>query len=255
MIDLQITDQIATITLSRADKYNAFTEPMAMQMQEALDKCKEPDVRCIVIRGAGKAFCAGQDLEEATAPDAKPIDAIVEDHYNPIVLRLREIEKPVVAAVHGIAAGAGANLALACDIVIASESASFLQAFSKIGLVPDTGGTWILPRLVGYAKATALMMLAERVSATDAEKMGMIYKAVPDADFEATVQKLTHDLAHMPTRGLGLTKRALNRSEDNSLENQLGIEKQLQAIAFGTRDSQEGIIAFKQKRKAIFTGE
>src|SRR6478672_6874569 len=175
----EIKDSIGFITLNRPDKLNSFNREMALLMQEKLDACKSKEVRCVYITGAGKGFSAGQDLSEVSAPDAPGFDKILSEHYNPIVTRVRQLEKPVVAAVNGVAAGAGANIALCCDIVIASQSASFLQAFSKIGLIPDSGGTYILPRLIGWQKASALMMLGDKLPAADAERMGMIYKVFP----------------------------------------------------------------------------
>lgn len=247
---------VAKITLNRPDKYNSFIREMALGLQHYLKECKtNAEVRAICITGSGKAFCAGQDLQEAIDPDSPDITTIVSEHYNPIVEYIREIEKPVIAAVNGVAAGAGANLALACDIVIAAESAYFLQAFSKIGLIPDTGGTFFLPRLIGLPRASALMMLGEKVSAKEAVSMGMIYKAVPDAEFENTAMNIAIQLAKMPTRGLGLTKRALNYSLSNELTTQLGIEEQLQTTASNTADYKEGVQAFLDKRKPEFKGE
>ena len=207
-----------------------------------------------MLTGYGKAFCAGQDLAEATDPNGPALQSIVGEHYNPIILKIRNLEKPVIAAVNGVAAGAGANIALACDIVFAAESASFIQAFSKIGLIPDSGGTFMLPRLVGMQKATALMMTAEKVMAADAEKMNMIYKAIPDADLMSQVEQFATQLAQMPTKGLGLTKRALNLSVTNNLEEQLAVEEELQTIAGNSYDFNEGTAAFLEKRKPVFRG-
>jgi 2-(1,2-epoxy-1,2-dihydrophenyl)acetyl-CoA isomerase len=247
---------VGIITLNRPDVLNSFNKAMAMAMQEKLDDCAEDDeVRCILIQASGRAFCAGQDLQEAISSDGPTLRSIVKDHYNPIIIKIRGIEKPVVAAVNGVAAGAGANIALACDITIATESASFIQAFSKIGLIPDSGGTFTLPRLVGMQRATALMMLGDKVSATEAESMGMIYKAVADADFAATVEQLTTKLAAMPTYGLGLTKRALNLSLSNELGQQLDVEEELQNKAGQSHDYKEGVNAFLEKRKPNFTGK
>jgi len=247
---------IATATLNRPEKFNSIIREIALAMQNFLKECEaDPEVRCIVITGNGKAFCAGQDLKEATDPEGFPIEQIVDQHYNPIIKKIREIEKPVVAAVNGVAAGAGANLALACDIVIAKESAYFLQAFSKIGLIPDSGGTYTLPRLVGLARATALMFLGEKVYAKEAVEMGMIYKTVADDQFEEEVQKLASKLASLPTRALGLTKLALNKSLSNDLSTQLMVEEQLQANASHTADYAEGVASFLEKRKPVFKGE
>jgi len=253
---LNIENNIGFITLNRADKYNAVNQDLALTLQEALKVCRDDEtVRAIYLTGVGKAFCAGQDLEEIIDPDGPDITKIVGDHFNPIVKLIREIEKPIVAAVNGIAAGAGANLALCCDIVVATESSYFLQAFSKIGLIPDSGGTYFLPRLIGFQKASALMMLAEKVPAAEAERMGMIYKFFSDADFEKEAKAIVEKLVKLPTRGLGLTKRALNYSLHNDLDTQLGIEEQLQTTAGNTEDYQEGVAAFVEKRKPTFTGK
>ncbi len=227
-----------------------------MALQQALDDCaSNPEVRAIVITGEGKAFCAGQDLAEATDPNGPALQSIVKEHYNPIILKIRSIEKPVIAAVNGVAAGAGANIALACDITIAKESASFIQAFSKIGLIPDSGGTFFLPRIIGSQKAMALMMSADKVTAKEAEQMNMIYKSVPDEAFEGEVASFASKLAKMPTRGLGLTKKAVNQSLFNSLEDQLNVEEALQTEAGQTHDFNEGVAAFLEKRKPEFKGE
>lgn len=254
-IDFKIDGGIASLTLNRPEVFNSFNKEMAMEVQEALDQCySDSTIRCLVLRGAGKAFCAGQDLKEVTDPNGPPLTSIVRDHYNPIIERIRKLNKPVVAAVNGVAAGAGANIALACDIVVACESASFLQAFSKIGLIPDSGGTFFLPRLIGWQKASALMMLGEKIPAADAEKLGMIYKAVPDADFDGEVEKIASKLAGMATKGLAYTKVALNQSMHNSLSAQLSLEEQLQTKAGSTNDYKEGVEAFLEKRKPEFTG-
>ena len=254
-IDYNKENGIARITLLRSDKYNAFIKDMALAFQEFLDDAEADEaVRVILITGSGKAFSAGQDLQEAIDDNGLDLPTIVHDHYNPIISRLREIEKPIVAAVNGVAAGAGANIALACDIVVATESASFIQAFSKIGLIPDSGGTYSLPRLIGWQKASALMMLGDKVSAAEAERLGMIYKYFPDETFSEEVEKLVQKIAGMPTTGLGLTKRALNQSLTNDLNTQLGIEEHLQAAAGNTEDYQEGVNAFIEKRKPNFTG-
>jgi len=247
---------VAILKFNRPEVFNSFNQKMAFAFQKALDDCeKDEAVRCIVITGEGKAFCAGQDLAEATDPNGPELKSIVQEHYNPIIVRLRNIEKPIIAAVNGVAAGAGANIALACDIVLAKESASFIQAFSKIGLIPDSGGTFILPRLVGLQKASALMMTGEKVMAIEAAAMNMIHKAIPDEDFELKVKELSENLAQMPTLGLGLTKRALNQSLTNNLADQLEVEGKLQTEAGQSYDFKEGTAAFIEKRKPAFKGK
>jgi 2-(1,2-epoxy-1,2-dihydrophenyl)acetyl-CoA isomerase len=246
---------VTTIRLNRTDRYNSFNREMAIGLQQLLDQCAENGTRCLVLTGEGKAFCAGQDLNEVTDPNGPALQRIVAEHYNPIITRLRDLELPIIAAVNGAAAGAGANIALACDIVIAKESSYFLQAFSHIGLIPDSGGTYHLPRLIGFQRASALMMLGEKVPAKDAEAMGMIYKAVPDADWDEYVVKLSQRLAAMPTRGLALTKRALNATFENNLADQLDMEEKIQTTAGKTADYHEGVSAFLEKRKANFTGK
>ena len=256
MIKYELIDGVGKITLNRAEKYHSFVREMALQLQDVLDICKEDEnVRAILITAEGKAFCAGQDLGEATDPNGPELTQIVQEHYNPIIRKIRYIEKPVVAAVNGVAAGAGASIAICCDIVVATESASFIQAFSKIGLIPDSAGTFFLPRLVGMQKATALMMTAESVSAKDAEEMGMIYKVFPDDKFVEESWKLVSKLDKMPTKGLGLTKQLLNASYSNNLEQQLDMEDKYQTIAGNSCDFKEGVNAFLEKRKANFKGE
>ncbi|MEM1322491.1 MAG: enoyl-CoA hydratase-related protein [Bacteroidota bacterium] len=246
---------LARITLNRPKVYNSFNREMALAFLDRLQECADnEDIRAVYLTGAGKAFCAGQDLQEAIDPEGPGITTIVQEHYNPIVRRICELEKPVIAAINGVAAGAGANIALACDVTIATESASFIQAFSKIGLIPDSGGTYFLQRLIGRPKAMALAMLGDKVSATEAERIGMIYKVVADKEFETTALGIARKLATMPTRGLGLTKRALNLGLDNDLKTQLDIEEQLQTIAAQTEDYREGVQAFLEKRKPTFQG-
>lgn len=250
------SNNVCEIKLNRPEVFNSFNKSMALALQKALDECeKNDDVRAIVITGEGKAFCAGQDLAEATDPNGPELKMIVKEHYNPIIERIRNIEKPIIAAVNGVAAGAGANIALACDITIAKKSASFIQAFSKIGLIPDSGGTFFLPRIIGYQKALALMMTGDKISAEQAEKMNMIYQAVEDEAFESVVIAFAEKLATMPTRGLGLTKRAVNQSFSNSLSEQLSVEEELQTEAGKTDDFNEGVTAFMEKRKPVFTGK
>lgn len=253
---LEIKNAVAVITLNRPASFNAFNREMALLFQEHLDKCAADNtIRCIYLTGNGKAFCAGQDLAELSGDDPMPIEKILGEHYNPIVTRLRNIEKPVVCAVNGVAAGAGANIALACDVVVATASASFIQAFSKIGLIPDSGGTFILPRLIGFQKASAMMMLADKVSAADAEKMGMIYKCFSDEFFEDESMNIAITLSNMPTKGLALTKKALNSSFNNTFEQQLQVEDAFQYTAAQTQDYKEGVAAFLEKRKPVFKGE
>jgi len=256
MIQFEIVTGVGKITLNRPEKYHSFVREMALKLQETLDKCNDnKEVRSILITATGKAFCAGQDLGEATDPNGPNLAQIVQEHYNPIINKIRNMEKPVIAAINGVAAGAGASIALCCDIVVACESASFIQAFSKIGLIPDSGGTFFLPRLIGIQKAAGLMMTAEPVSAKDAESMGMIYKVFSDDSFEEESWKLASKLAEMPTKGLGLTKRLLNASYSNNLEQQLDMEDKCQTIAGNSADFKEGVQAFFDKRKPNFKGE
>ena len=246
---------IRTLTLNRPEVFNSFNLDLGRAFQEALDvAASDAAVRCVVVTGAGKAFCAGQDLKEVTAPDAPDFYTVVEETYNASIRRIRAMEKPVIAAVNGVAAGAGANIALACDLVVARESAAFIQAFSKIGLIPDSGGTWMLPRLVGMQRAAALAFLGDRVSASEAASLGMIYRAVADEVFEAEVDALAVRLAALPTRALGLTKRAFNAGWDQSLSDHLTTERDLQIAAAATADYAEGVAAFLEKRPAHFTG-
>ena len=251
----EIKSSVGIITLNRPDKLNSFNREMAILLQEKLDECKSKTVRCVYITGTGKAFSAGQDLEEAVDPKGPGMNRILSEHYNPIVMRIRELEKPVVAAVNGVAAGAGANLAICCDIVVASSSASFIQAFSKIGLVPDTGGSFFLPRLIGWQKAMALMMLGEKVPATEAERIGMIYKVFPDETFAENSMSIASHLAQMPTRALFFIKKELQWSSTHTIYEQLQNEDKLQQRAAATEDFKEGVNAFLEKRIPKFTGE
>jgi 2-(1,2-epoxy-1,2-dihydrophenyl)acetyl-CoA isomerase len=252
----EIKNAVAYITLNRPEKFNSFNREMALLMQSKLDEAASlHEVRAVYITGAGKAFCAGQDISELVGDDKIEIKQILSEHYNPIVKRIRNMPKPVVAAINGVAAGAGANMALCCDVVVATASASFIQAFSKIGLIPDSGGTFTLPRLIGWQKASALMMTGDKVSATDAEKMGMIFKVFADESFEDESKKIAQTLSQMPTKGLAYTKHALNQSFHNSWEDQLSFEDQFQQKAAKTDDYNEGINAFLEKRTPEFKGK
>lgn len=253
---LHIENNIAFITLNRPDKLNSFNREMALQLQSVLDDCeKNESIRALYITGNGKGFCAGQDLAEVVDPNGPGMQRILSEHYNPIVTRMRKIPKPIVVAVNGVAAGAGANIAFAGDIVIAIESASFIQAFSKIGLIPDSGGTFTLPRLIGFQRASALMMLGDKVSATEALQMGMIYKIFDASSFEIETKKIALQLAQMPTKALGFIKEALNNAATNNLEQQLDLEDQLQQKAAATNDFKEGVNAFLEKRNPVYQGK
>ena len=254
---LKIENNVAYITLNRPEVFNSFNREMALSLQSTLDDCeKNTEVRAIVLTGNGKAFCAGQDLKEVTTLEINPgFKKILEEHYNPIILRIRSIEKPIIAAVNGVAAGAGANIALACDVVMAHEKVSFIQAFSLIGLIPDSAGTFFLPRLIGFQKASALSMLGDKISAEEAERIGMIYKYVSLEEFEETIQKLASKMAKMPTKALGLIKQTLNQSLTNDLNSQLALESKNQIEAAQTEDYAEGVAAFIEKRKPNFKGK
>ncbi|PHN04477.1 enoyl-CoA hydratase-related protein [Flavilitoribacter nigricans] len=256
-VSLTKTQHLAEIALDRPEKYNCFNRQMALELQTALDDCQEDEeVRAVYLTGTGKAFCSGQDLQEVTAEDAPSFSTILSEHFNPIIIRLRELEKPVVCAVNGVAAGAGANIALACDLTVAAESSSFIQAFCKIGLIPDSGGTFFLPRLVGWQRAAGMMLLGDPLPAKEAERIGMIYATYPDDSFAEESKALAQRLAAMPTKALAMTKRALNYSMfNNELEKQLAIEEQLQSTAGLTEDYQEGVRAFLEKRKPVFKGK
>jgi 2-(1,2-epoxy-1,2-dihydrophenyl)acetyl-CoA isomerase len=251
-------DGVATLTLNRPDKLNAFTVELHRALAASLDAiAADATIRAVLLTGAGRGFCAGQDLAERAATmasGAPPGPSALETWYNPLIRRLRRLEKPVVCAVNGVAAGAGANVALACDIVLASRSASFIQSFARIGLVPDAGGSYVLPRLVGIARASALAMLGDKLSATQAAEWGLIWRVVEDAALMGEATALARHLAQQPTRALALIKQALNASPGNTLDQQLDLERDLQKEAAATEDFREGMAAFLEKRSAKFVG-
>lgn len=252
----QQNENVLIITLNRPDKFNSFNREMALLLISELEKAEnDKTIRCIVITGNGKAFCAGQDLSEAIDPNGPGIEKIVAEHYNPIILKIRSIEKPIIAAVNGVAAGAGANIALACDIVFAAKSASFIQAFSKIGLIPDSGGTFTLPRLIGFNMASALMITGDKATAEEAMQYGMVYKIFDLANLLEQTLVNAQAISKMPTKAIGLTKRLLNQSYNNTLEQQLNLEKEMQIKAANSTDYKEGVNAFLEKRSANFKGE
>jgi len=256
---LQSTGGIARVTLNRPDRLNSFTAKMHEELRDALAKVRaDTSARALLLTGAGRGFCAGQDLSDrAVAPGDAPVDlgASIEANYRPLVLALQSFPMPVVCAVNGVAAGAGANIALACDLVVAAKSASFIQAFCKIGLIPDSGGTYFLPRLIGTARAMGLALLGDKLSAQQAADWGLIWKCVEDADFAPTVDALLVQLAQAPTRGLVATRRALHASSRATLEAQLDLERDLQRELGRSADYREGVAAFLAKRAPQFTGK
>lgn len=250
---------VVRIVLNRPDKLNSFNEDLHRELLAAVRAAEaDASVRCLVLTGAGRGFCAGQDLgaRKTDDPDQKfNLGESLEKFYNPLIRTLRSLRMPVICAVNGVAAGAGANLALAADIVVAARSARFIQAFSRIGLIPDAGGTWVLPRLVGQARATALAMLAEPISAEQAEQWGMIWRVVDDEELEEHVWAMAENLATRPTRALALIKQAFLNSSSNTLEQQLEVERDLQSQAGETSDFREGVNAFMEKREPRFNGD
>ena len=255
-IRTDVADGVATITLDRPDALNALTIPMKVELLSAFKAAgRDRAVRAIVLTGAGRAFCAGQDLKERLAPDAPPLAEELRERYNPIIRAMRELDQPIVGAINGVAAGAGASLAFACDLRVAADTASFALAFGRIGLVPDSGATWFLPRLVGPAKAAELALLTEPLSAVDAERFGLVARVVPVADVVAEAQAIATRLAGLAPRALALTKHALDRAWSRDLSTALDDEAYLQGLAGATADHAEGIAAFVGKRPPRFTGE
>lgn len=257
-IQIEREGAVLVLTLNRPDVLNSFNRAMAIELREAVTAAGDDrSVRSIFLTGAGRAFCAGQDLGDATTDPGVELDLgeIVRESFNPIIRALRKIEKPVVCAVNGVAAGAGANVALACDVVYASSEASFIQSFSKIGLIPDSGGTFFLPRIAGFGRASAMMMLGSRISAQMAAEWGMVFQVVAPEELRETAMLAAKTLSEMPTRGLGLTKKALNNSYGRAFDDQLVYEEELQREAGRTKDFKEGVAAFLEKRKPTFTGE
>ena len=258
-IEYSVQENTAVVKFNRPDVLNSFNRVMSKEVRTALESAgDDKNIRAIFITGNGKGFCAGQDLVEAVPPDGStPPDLgdIVKENYNPIILLMRNIDKPVVTAVNGVAAGAGANIALAGDVIVASEKASFIQAFTKIGVVPDSGGTYFLPRLVGMHRASFLTMMADKLTADEAYNIGLVYKIFPLESFYDDALQAAHYLSQQPTKALAMTKKMLNESYQNNLEQQLALEAEMQSIAGKTYDYNEGVKAFQEKRKAEFKGE
>jgi 2-(1,2-epoxy-1,2-dihydrophenyl)acetyl-CoA isomerase len=259
LILTETKNQILTITLNRPEKYNSFTEPMALEMQNALKEAESDGIRSVILKANGKAFSGGQDLPEVVDRSDNEEDYVLSDtvrtSYNPIIRTIRKLPKPVICAIQGTAAGAGANIAFSCDIVVASKNAVFIQAFSKIGLIPDSGGTFLLPRLIGIARTNVLYLLDEKISADKAVEIGLIYKAVESDQLESEVESIAQKLASMPTKAFGLYKDAINQTFENDLDQQLSLEADLQSEAGKSKDYQEGVQAFLEKRKPNFEGK
>jgi 2-(1,2-epoxy-1,2-dihydrophenyl)acetyl-CoA isomerase len=252
----EVTDRVATITLDRPDALNSLTVPLKRELLRAFQlAARDPDVRVVVLAGSGRAFCAGQDLRERLEPDAAPLAVEVRERYIPLILAIRRLEKPVIGAINGVAAGAGASLAFACDIRLAADNASFILAFGRVGLVPDSGATWLLPRLIGAAKATELALTTEPLSAAEAERFGLVSRVVPAEELAAAARDLAVRLADGAPKALALTKRAIGRALETNFDDALEYEADLQGVAGGTRDHAEGIRAFLEKRPPRFEGE
>ena len=258
-IEFEIIDGVAVLTLNRPDRMNSFNTQMHTEVRDALKQVKKSrEARCLLITGNGRGFCAGQDLSDRNVDPSAEMPNLgesIENNYNPLIRSLQALEMPVICAVNGVAAGAGANIALASDIVLAARSASFIQVFCKIGLVPDSGGTWTLPRLVGHARAMALSMLGDKISAEQAMAWGMIWKCIDDENLKDEALAMAKQLATQPTKGLALIKRAIQSSWDNSFDEQLDLERDLQTLAGRTEDYREGVSAFMEKRQPSFKGK
>jgi 2-(1,2-epoxy-1,2-dihydrophenyl)acetyl-CoA isomerase len=257
-IEFVIADGVATLTLNRPKSLNSFNAEMFTEIRAALKQVKgSPEIRCLLITGAGRGFCAGQDLSDrnvAPGEQMPDLGASVENNYNPLIRTIKGLEMPVVCAVNGVAAGAGANLALACDLVFAARSASFIQSFCKLGLIPDSGGTWHLPRLIGHARAMGLALLGDRLSAEQAEQWGLIWKCVDDAQLPEEANKVARHLATQPTFGLSMIKRAINASYTHTLDQQLDLERDFMRLGGRSEDYREGVKAFIEKRPPLFRG-